>query len=110
MSDTHLSKLIISKADEAATPDKISTGALSRWLETDSARLRIVTYLSGYEADHVCYDGHSFYVLEGNIKIELGEEISNWSEGDAFIIPDKVPHRLLNPHKSNAKIIVVDNG
>ncbi|WP_240375642.1 cupin domain-containing protein [Bacillus piscicola] len=109
MAETNLTKVHISRGDEKATPDKASTGALSRWLETDKQRLRVVTYPTGYEADHVCYDGHSFYITEGSIKMEVGEEVVEWKEGDAFIIPDDVPHRVFNPFASDAKVIVVDN-
>lgn len=109
MSQTNLSKVHISREDAEVTPDKASTGAFSRWLETDKQRLRVVVYPTGYEADHTCYDGHTFYVASGNIKIRLGEEVSEWREGDAFIIPDEVPHRVFNPFGDDAKVIVVDN-
>lgn len=108
MSD-NLAKLKISRGIEEATPDKASAGAFSRWLETEKQRLRVLTYPSDYEADHVCYDGHAFYVVEGSLKIELGKEISEWGKGDAFIIPDGVPHRVLNPFESDASVVVVDN-
>ncbi|HLR70071.1 MAG TPA: cupin domain-containing protein [Pseudogracilibacillus sp.] len=106
----NLAKVHISRNAEEFTPDKASTGALSRWLETDGKRLRVVIYPSGYEADHTCYDGHSFYVVDGSITIKLGEEIAEWNEGDAFIIPDEVPHQVINPNEKDAKVIVVDNG
>lgn len=103
-----LSKLIISKSNEEHTPDAASTGAFSRWLETDDQRMRVVVYPSGYEADHTCYDGHAFYIVSGNLNIKLGEQITEWNEGDAFIIPDDVPHRLFNPYNEDVKVIVVD--
>jgi len=107
--DNNLSKVSVSKGDEGFTPDKASTGALSRWLESDKQRLRVVEYPVGYEADHVCYDGHAFYMVSGKINIELGEEISSWSEGDAFIIPDGVPHKVTNSFEAAARVVVVDN-
>ncbi|MEC5424748.1 cupin domain-containing protein [Virgibacillus sp. C22-A2] len=110
MSNSNLSKVKISKNDEKFTPDKASTGALSKWLETDNQRLRVVKYPSGYKADHVCYDGHAFYVASGNIKIEMGEEITEWNAGDAFIIPDDVPHQVVNPFDDDAEVVVVDHG
>jgi|SRR5699024_652599 len=103
-------KLRLSKKDDKSYPDKSSTGAYSRWLEIDEKRLRIITYPRGYEADHVCYDGHSFYVIYGNIKIELESEITEWHSGDAFIIPDGVPHRLFNLSEEDANIVVADKG
>lgn len=72
--------------------------------------MRIVVYPVGYEADHVCHGGHSFYVIEGSIKIELGKEILEWQQGDAFIIPDNMEHRVFNPFHSDAKVVVTDNG
>ena len=110
MSNTNLSKVKVSKKDETFTADKASTGAFSRWLETDKQRLRVVKYPTGYEADHVCYEGHAFYVTEGSIKIEMGEEVAEWETGDAFIIPDDVPHRVFNPYDDDATVVVVDHG
>lgn len=106
----HISKIEISNSGEKSIPDKASTGALSRWLETDKQRLRVVTYPSGYEADHTCLDGHAFYVASGKVNIKHDDEVSEWSEGDAFIIPDGVPHLVFNPFESDAKVVVVDHG
>ncbi|MGM8212021.1 cupin domain-containing protein [Virgibacillus sp. W0430] len=108
MSDNR-SKVHMSRNDAPFTPDNASTGALSRWLETDQQRLRIVVYPVDYVADHTCYDGHAFYIAEGAIRINLGEEITEMKEGDAFIIPDEVPHQVFNPFTKDAKVIVVDN-
>lgn len=110
MTRSNLSKLYISRSDDRITDDQASVGAYSRWLETDNKRLRIVTYPKDYKADHVCYDGHSFYIIEGRIQIELGEETVEWKTGDAFIIPDNVPHRVFNPFYSDAKVVVSDYG
>lgn len=105
-----LDKIVVSKHTEASTPDKASTGALSRWLETDKQRLRVVTYPVGYKADHTCYDGHAFYIVEGKINIHIGDELTEWTEGDAFIIPDEVPHLVENRFDKDALVIVVDHG
>ncbi|VEF47534.1 Uncharacterized conserved protein, contains double-stranded beta-helix domain [Bacillus freudenreichii] len=110
MANSNLSKVKIAKREEEFTPDKASTGAFSKWLETDKQRLRLVKYPSGYEADHVCYDGHAFYIVSGSIKIEMGEELAEWQAGDAFIIPDEVPHRVVNPFDDDAQVVVVDHG
>ena len=105
-----LEKIAVSKHTEKATPDKVSNGALSRWLEIDGRRLRVVTYTVGYKADHTCYDGHAFYIVEGKIKIHLGDELTEWQAGDAFIIPDEVPHLVENDFDQDAVVVVVDNG
>jgi len=99
-----------SKSTEKPTPDKLSTGAVSNWIETDKQRLRVVTYPPGYEADHTCYSGHAFYIVSGKIDIKHEDEVTKWEQGDSFIIPDEVPHVLMNPYGDNAKIIVVDHG
>src|SRR5699024_3936004 len=104
--ESNLEKLYISKKEEVSQPDQASTGAYSRWLEGDGKRQRMVTYPKGYEADHICYAGHSFCMIEGEIKIMLGDEVTEWKEGDAFIIPDKVPHRVFNPFELDAKVVV----
>lgn len=110
MKKSNRKKLRISKNNDKLSPDKASVGAYSRWLETDGKRLRIVTYPKNYEADHVCYEGHSFYVVEGVIKIAFGEEIIEWQANDAFIIPNNIPHRVFNPYRIDAKVVVSDNG
>ncbi|QQK75767.1 cupin domain-containing protein [Salicibibacter cibarius] len=101
--------IIVSKNNESYLPDAASKGAASRWLESKDLRMRVVVYPSGYEADHVCYQGHAFYIDSGNIKIKIGEEITEWNEGDGFIIPDEIPHVVFNPNQEEAKVIVVDH-
>lgn len=107
---SNIENLQFSRKDDRYHPDEASTGAYSRWLEIDGKRQRIVIYPTGYEADHICYDGHSFYIIEGSIKIVLGEEITEWQEGDSFIIPNNVSHRVLNSFDVDAKVVVTDNG
>lgn len=102
------SKLIVSKHSEPLTPDTMSRGASSRWLESEKQRLRLVSYPSNYIADHICHDGHAFYVTEGKITIQIDDEITEWVQGDAFIIPDGVPHVVKNPYKLAALVVVVD--
>ncbi|MBY7144422.1 cupin domain-containing protein [Virgibacillus sp. NKC19-3] len=104
-----MSKLIVSKKNDDFLPDSVSKGAFSKWLEDEKLRMRVVVYPSGYEADHVCYQGHAFYVVSGNIKIKIDEEITEWNKGDAFIIPDDIPHVVFNPNEEGAKVIVVDH-
>lgn len=102
-------KLIVSKSDATPTPDKAANGAVSRWLQSDSVRMRVITFPPGYEGDHVCYKGHSIYVIEGTYKMDIGDDIVQWNAGDAFVIPDNVPHRSFNPNEKEAKIVMFDN-
>lgn len=105
---THFSTLHVSRHDEEFSPDKLSKGALSRLLESDKLRLRIMVYPAGFEADHTCYAGHALYVISGKINTKLGEEIAEWEAGDAFIIPDDTPHVMYNPFDEDAKLVIVD--
>lgn len=103
-------KIQVSKRNDQITPDKASDGAFSRWLEVDNKRMRVVTYPKGYKADHICFDGHSFYILEGKILIDIGDEIVEFEQGDAFIIPNNLQHRISNTFDLDAEVVVVDNG
>lgn len=107
--DANSIKLLVSRNDAPYVADRAATGAVSRWLQTESVRMRIVAFPPEYEGDHVCYKGHSIYVISGSYKMELGNSVMEWREGDAFIIPDEVPHRSFNPGKNEAKIIMFDN-
>lgn len=107
--NNYLSKIINSEHDENKTPDSAAQGALSRWLENENIRMRIMLYPSGFKSDHVCNKGHALYVISGNIKMYIGEDIAEWNEGDAFIIPDEIPHLVFNSEPEDAKVIVVDN-
>src|SRR5699024_11692685 len=98
-------KLRSTKSNDQPSPDKACTGDYSRWIETDRKRQRIITYPKNYEADHICYDGHSFYVIEGNIQVVLGEEITEWQENDDFIIPVNVHNHVFNPFVFVAKVV-----
>lgn len=104
-----IEKLIVSKSGAPFVPDKASKGSVSRWLQDDSVRMRVITFPPGHEGDHICYKGHSIYVIAGNYKMELGDTIVNWEAGDAFIIPDGVPHRSSNPGDTEAQIVMYDN-
>jgi quercetin dioxygenase-like cupin family protein len=103
-----LQKLKISRAHEPSLPDKVSAGAVSRWLETDEVRMRVITFPPGHVGDHYCYKGHAIYVISGRYEMEVGDETVEWQAGDAFIIPDGVSHRSKNPHPQAAQIVMFD--
>lgn len=105
----NLKKLMVSKNDDLYLPDRAAKGAASRWLETKSERMRVIIFPPGYEGDHVCYKGHSIYVISGVYKMDLEDTVVEWQKGDSFIIPNNVPHRSFNPSKNEAKIIMFDN-
>jgi len=106
--NSYISSITYSNNNEDFIADPAANGALSRWIESDSMRLRIMSYPSEFEADHTCYKGHSLYILSGKIELQIGKEITKWKKGDALIIPDTVPHVVKNTSKEEAKVIVVD--
>ena len=59
----------------AEIPSSVEVGqcgdSLSRTVVSGRLRLRLVDYQAGYVADHWCDRGHVFYVLEGEIDVEL---------------------------------------
>lgn len=105
----YISKVVKSKHNAKDSPDPVAKGAFSRWLEDDNIRMRIISYPPGFKADHICYKGHAIYVISGGIKLQMGEAVTEWGEGDAFIIPDDVPHVVVNDSNRDAKVVVVDN-
>ena len=106
--DKNIQKLLISTKESASLPDKASKGAYSKWLENDIGRMRILTFPPGYEGDHICYKGHSIYVISGKYRMYLGESVIEWEEGDSFIIPNGVPHRSTNPGIHEVRIVMFD--
>lgn len=78
-------------------------------LQTEDVRMRVLTYPPQHDGDHVCYKGHSIYVVAETYKMGIDDTVFEWQEGDAFIIPDSVPHRSFNPGEKEAKIVIVDN-
>lgn len=102
-------KLLINKNNEPFSSDSAANGATSRWLQTETERMRIIKFPANYHGDHVCYKGHSIYVISGCYEMKVGDTVLEWQEGDAFIIPDGIPHRSKNSGKAEVKIIMFDN-
>jgi transcriptional regulator with XRE-family HTH domain len=44
-------------------------------------------------------------VLEGRVRLTVGEHASDLDEGDSFQFPSSVPHSLSNPHEEPARVV-----
>ena len=49
----------------------------------------------------------SFYVLEGDGIVEIGDERQKVRKDQLIFSPAKIPHRLLNESKSNFRFLVI---
>jgi quercetin dioxygenase-like cupin family protein len=80
----------VALAELPATVDAGERGrSVSRTFEQGGVRLRIVEYQPGYLADHWCDRGHVFYLISGEVTVELrdGREFA-LSAGQAFAVSD----------------------
>lgn len=89
----------ITKFDEL--PPSIAAGStgssLSRSATMGDLRVRVVEYAPGYLADHWCDRGHVFYLLRGEVTVELSDGRSfPMKAGESFQVSDDgdSPHRL----------------
>ena len=91
------------------TKHKGETGlALSKTLQLEGIRLRIVEYSEGYLADHWCKKGHIVYCIEGEFISELqnGEKFT-LKKGMTYIVSDEVSsHRSFS--KNGVKLLIID--
>ena len=85
-------------ADIEAVAENGETGrSLSRTFERAGVRLRIVEYQPGYLADHWCDRGHVFYLLTGEVAVELKDgRAFRLTAGRSFVVADHgdAPHRV----------------
>ena len=67
-----------------------STGtSFSRTMTTSDLRVRVVEYWPGYLADHWCDLGHVFYLLRGEVVVELRDGRSfPMKAGECFQVSD----------------------
>lgn len=73
-------KLLISRKSDRSIPDSASKGAVSRWLQTANVRMRVLTYPPYHDGDHVCYKGHSIYVVAVSYQMEVEDSILEWQK------------------------------
>lgn len=63
--------------------------SLSRTFEKGGVRLRLVEYQAGYLADHWCDRGHVFYLLTGEVVVELKDgRAFALASGECFVVSD----------------------
>jgi quercetin dioxygenase-like cupin family protein len=71
----HLSSFPFSITDFSTIAPEIKKGVTGfaewRTLFRDETRIRLVTYSSGYLADHWCSKGHILFCVEGEMETEL---------------------------------------
>jgi len=82
--------------------------AIWQTLQFDGLRIRLVSYSSGYIADHWCQKGHIVHCLEGKFTSELdnGEQFE-LSTGQSYIVSDDVSsHRSIS--ENGVKLLIVD--
>lgn len=83
--------------------------ATARTCDLGDVTLRLVTYSSGFKADHWCAKGHIVYVVSGSLVIEYEDETRTVLDtGTSWHAPDNSgpPHRV--SCESGATIFIVD--
>lgn len=50
---------------------------------------------------------HVQYILEGKMKVKLGDKIEMVEKGDALYIPSGLPHSYKNPYEENIKFLCI---
>ena len=82
--------------------------AVSKEIDQEDVRVRLVEYSADYKSDHWCTKGHIALVLDGDLTVEL-EDGKNYNlKGDMGLqIGDKVtPHKVCS--KNGARVIIFD--
>lgn len=88
---------------------KGTTGeVISRTLQMEGLRVRIVEYSAGYLADHWCRKGHIIHCLEGDFtsEMETGEKYY-LKKGMTYIVSDDLSsHRSVS--ENGVKLLIID--
>ena len=95
--------------DVPATRHAGATGhALWRTKEVGGARVRVVEYTPGYEADHWCSRGHVLLVLDGELRTELDDgRVVTLTTGQSYEVSSgKEAHR--SSTTTGARLFVID--
>ena|SRR5436190_8217842 len=93
-------------------PENESSGttghALSRVVETNGLRVRIVEYNKGYLADHWCQKGHVVHCLNGSVETQMENgEKHLLKKGMTYIVSDNMSsHRSFSAE--GARLLVID--
>lgn len=83
--------------------------ATARTCNLGEVTLRLVTYSSGFRADHWCAKGHIVYVVSGSLVIEYEDETRTVLDtGAGWHAPDDSSPRHRVSCESGATIFIVD--
>lgn len=52
-------------------------------------------------------DDEAWYILEGSLGFQIGDEIMEASAGQAVIVPKGIPHTYWNPNVEPAKYLII---
>lgn len=77
-------------------------------LQFGGLRIRLVTYSSGYLADHWCQKGHIVHCLEGSFvsELETGEKVF-LREGMSYVVSDALSsHRSVT--ENGVRLLIID--
>ncbi len=99
--------LVWEDIDVTEVPGKTGA-AMSKIWEMGNARVRLVQYVAGYEANHWCHRGHIVLVLAGQLQIRLedGRQLTI-PAGDSFAVADNLDaHQIASV--SGATVFIVD--
>ena len=77
-------------------------------LQFGGLRIRIVSYSSGYLADHWCQKGHIVHCLEGTFVTELENgESFRLTAGMTYVVSDRLSsHRSIS--ENGVKLLIID--
>jgi len=80
-----------------------------RTVEAGNVRARIVEYSAGYRADHWCARGHVFWVIEGELSVELKDgRRRELKKGMSFQAADDDQNPHLARTAGGARVFIVD--
>jgi quercetin dioxygenase-like cupin family protein len=96
------------RTDAVTQPGETGT-AVARTCNLGDITLRLVTYSTGFKADHWCAKGHIVYVVSGRLVIEYEDETRTVLDtGTSWHGPDDAgpAHRVLC--EAGATVFIVD--
>lgn len=56
---------------------------------------------------HKHAEAEAWYVLEGTLRVQVGEEVHEITAGGAVIVPGEIPHTFWNPRPDPARYLLV---
>jgi quercetin dioxygenase-like cupin family protein len=98
------------KIDFAALPlEPEARGIASHAEEVNGVRWAVVQYEPGVLREEWCTEGHSGYVLEGEVTYEFenGDEPLRLTAGDGLLLPDGAGHRGRSG-ESGVRLFLID--